>query len=389
MSTMIDSFIYDNIQSGKQRRLAGYFKPSTKWSPIDSTSNYVMYLDNAISISKDTLVIYYSGSFGQFHEGHLNVVERAIQDAKQITDNYVIVISPTNSDYCVSKYGAYSNLSSNKERTNNIKKIIEERGLTNVVIDINAMLNHYSDQNFTDLLQYFINHNCNVKSLTELTHIPVLVGGKDRDYRSITKHTDLVGFWFYEEEVARSTSTDTTNIIQDKKNLVLRVNNISEYDIFVSLMGQYYKSISYIMIDGETNRVSKMDKDKCITICKDYSHILEYIPLSREYETPLSEPKHNIQDRDKFLQYKGKVVIDSDIFSGGTKDFIETVCGLRMEALIDLRHTNVELLDIDDFKKPDFRYPYVDLSSKCSLPAFTYKEHYVIIELHKQLTRGK
>ena len=42
-------------------------------------------------VTEDTLVLYFPGSFGCFHKGHMDIVHRAVADAKNITDDYVLV----------------------------------------------------------------------------------------------------------------------------------------------------------------------------------------------------------------------------------------------------------------------------------------------------------
>lgn len=374
---MINSYIYSDILGHQDRINAGYFVPSTPYSPLVVGFNSYINISYKKNFSKNTTVIYYSGAFGLFHEGHLDVVKRANEKANSLNINdYVIVISPTNSDYAVQKYGLYSELSSNKSRTDRIVDAIETSNIPNVVIDLNPMLNFISDQNFTDLLKYFMDVN-------GITAKPVIVTGKDRDYSSISNHTNLVDSWYMGAEVVCSTSDhNTEQFIKNRSDLLLRIHNENELNIFKKYLGEYYETITPIYISDELKKVSTFDKETTITICKDYKDVLQYVPVHRHYDTPLSNPRHLDND---LSEYKGMLVVDSDIFSGSTKKFI-TSQGLDMYALIDLRgSTDIELLDIDDFKIEEFRYPFVDLSSKCSLPAFTNDIHQKIRSLREEL----
>ena len=42
-------------------------------------------------VTEDTLVLYFPGSFGCFHKGHMDIVHRAVADAKNITDDYTCI----------------------------------------------------------------------------------------------------------------------------------------------------------------------------------------------------------------------------------------------------------------------------------------------------------
>ena len=350
---------------------AGYFKPKSEFKPL-SDSNFIMN-NKGININKDTLVLYYPGSFGFFHKGHLDIVVRAAKEAMEITDNYVVVISPANSDYAAEKYGD-SNFATNKFRTDQIIKMVS--GLDfNIIVDLNPMLNFTVDHNFTDLLRFYINKNIGCEPI-ELKYTPVIVGGKDRNYSILNDLTNEVQFWFYDEQVEYSTSKNCTPEPLRKKKLYLRVHSIDEYNLFCDHFNDWYDGIEAIYIDDELTFVESLNKDNTITICKDYAHILPYIKVSRFYDTPLSDSVHSTTSSDILSVFKGFTVVDSDIYSGSTKKMVES-SGLTMLSLIDLsgQTDNVELLDYDDFKKKDFCYPYVDITSKCSMPPFTLEHH--------------
>lgn len=377
----VESFVYNNIPDVFLDE-AGYFNPPVPFKPL-SDRNFVININNK-KITKDTLVLYYPGSFGFFHEGHYDIVCRAINDAKQLTDDYVLVISPANSDYSASKYGN-SSFASNKHRTNRILSVIGGTDL-NIIIDLNPMLNFEVDHNFTDLLDNFIKMN-SVCDIVDMKYTPVIVAGKDRNFSILNDLTNMVQCWFYDEKVVCSTSKNFTPLPLKKKKLFLRVHTKQEYDLFCSFFSNWYNGIEPIFIKDEIEFVKSLPKnDMYITICKDYADLLPYVKLSREYDTPLSEPYHNSYYNKTLEEYIGYTVVDSDIYSGSTRKFVENL-GLKMVSYINLEDCTdeVELLDIDDFKKPDFTYPFVDLTSKCSMPVFTLNEHQIYNRFKEKL----
>ena len=70
----------------------------------------------------------------------------------------------------------------------------------NIIVDLNPMLNYTVDHNFTDLLKWFIDYEVGV-SIDELKYAPVIVGGKDRDFSIINDLTNLIQFWYYDQQV--------------------------------------------------------------------------------------------------------------------------------------------------------------------------------------------
>lgn len=378
----IDSYIYKDIDQ-EQAIEAGYFETTEPWSDRCKVNT----IDNLSfrSIGRDTLICYYSGSFGFFHDGHLDVIKRAYEDASKITDDFVIVLSLANSEYSFSKYGN-SSFSSNYDRYHRVNEYRALLSQYNVVIDLNPMLNYRVDHNFTDLMYDFIIKNVDI-DISNLTHKPVIIGGKDKDYSTLNELTSDVKFWYYDEKVEKSTSKDYVTKEKLKVSLYIRVHTKEEYNIFKSHMSNYYRKITPIYINDEIKDLTRLFKNekKVITVCKDYGHLFEYIELKRIFDNPLSNSRHDEKDKEKFKKYQGYTVIDSDVFSGGTRTFIQN-CGLKFHALIDLsKSKNTDLLDIDDIKDEHFNYPYVDLSYRCSLPGFTPELHDVIMQLKNDL----
>ena len=362
-------YIYNNVPEIFLEE-AGFFVPNEE--PLRLSENsYIKNVNNKV-ITEDTLVLYFPGSFGCFHKGHMDIVHRAVADAKNITDDYVLVLSPANSDYAIDKYG-YSNFATNKFRYERIMEQIKDCGY-NIIVDLNPMLNYTVDHNFTDLLKWFCDYEVGV-NIDELKYAPVIVGGKDRDFSIINDLTNLIQFWYYDQQVDFSTSGNYKPEQHTKHDVLVRVHNDVEFDLFVRYFSSYYNEIKPIYIKDEIKQLKKLDLDKCITICKDYVNYCHYVKLSRTYETPLDKPTFTEEDRLRFSNFYGFTAIDSDIFSGGTRDFLNSV-GIKTHAFTDLSKTdNTELLDIDDFKCDNYCYPYIDVASKCSLPAFDCEMH--------------
>lgn len=377
---MIKSYIYKNLKE-RDAINSGYFQPKEDWKRL-SEDNFINNISN-ININKKTLVAYYPGAFGCFHKGHFDVVKRLYNQLKEKSNNFIIVISPSNSDYTIEKYGN-TNFASNYDRYHKILELNKELSKLNVVIDLNPMLNHRVDHNFTDLLLDFLKNN----SIDKLNN-HIIVGGKDRDYTELNNHSKFIKTIFFKEKVECSTSKDFVPKEIENKKLLLRVHSKEELDIFKKYMNKYYLSINPIYIKEELKKVEELTKkdNKLITICKDYKDNLNYIKISRKFINPLHCIEHDKNLKNKFKEYKNYTVIDSDIFSGTTKKFIES-CGLEFKALIDLSHKkDYELLDIDDIKDYKFNYPWVDLSYRCSLPPFSREMHDKIKILKDELNK--
>lgn len=248
------------------------------------------------------------------------------------------------------------------------------------------MLNHRVDQNFTDFLFDFLIKNIKgLKNIKDMKYKPTIIGGKDRDYSILNEINSLIEFLYFDEKIEISTSKNFIQKNKKKCKLFLRVNNEKEFLIFFKYMKFFYESIEPIYIKDEINFLKNQYKNKknIITICKDYKDLFDYKKVSRIYDHPLSKPYHKINN----IDFKNKIVIDSDIFSGLTRDYI-TKFASDFIALKDLSNQEyVELIDIDDMKNEFFNYPYVDLSSKCSLPPFTPKMHDIIKNLKMELNK--
>lgn len=347
--------IYKNVPRSKMED-AGYFKPVEPASNISDRFKF--------NIPWRGQIVFYPGSFGQFHDGHLSVIKRIEQDYP----GALIVISPANSDYSVTKYGAWSTRSSNKMRYDAISKAMKEHCFSPWVIDINSMLNSRCDQNITDSLQMFLEHtDIDLKEIPQ----PIIVSGKDKDWTILNDHQDIVKVVYYPDVTGRSTS-DTVAPLRNLKTLILRVNTVAEWILFKDTFQDQYTEIKPYWLSVELDTAMRMAPHYTHTICKEYSDFLPYISLSRHFINPLEDPFH-VNDGNISSDM---VILDSDIYSGGTKKHVEN-CGAKLGAVINLEGftDKYELLDISDFYKDEFRYPFVDISSRCSMQAFDVAFH--------------
>ena len=346
----------------------GYFHTKEEFSPIHA------YPWKRNLITREDKILFYPGSFGTFHEGHLSVCKRALQEHPDA----VLVLAPSNSDYLVEKYGAWSEYSSNLARYRNLinaRAKLRMAGFENqVFIDIDPMLNHRCDQNFTDQLLDFLQRGDDIRGFADMETPPVIIAGKDRkNFLGLNDHTSLIKVKWYDDTTGASTSK-LENPQRQRAELILRCNHKEEYELFCSHFYDQYTSIKPFYIKDELKQAMAKAKEvgATHTICKEYKDFLEYIPVHRTYKNPLVftdiEGVHHIKE--------GMVILDSDIFSGTTFEAVKKR-GAQLHALIDLRHKlrTHELLDISDFRKWDWCYPVVDISSRCSMQAFDFDFH--------------
>lgn len=391
-------FIYDELAMNHQtKQYLGLFDAKlSRFSEIAPSENFVY--SNGISddvknkeITKDTLIVYYCGAFTYFHSGHYALMEKAYNDLSKKHKDVRIVISPANSDYIAQKYGDSVGVS-NKQRYDRIVDYLNRSEYSDftksIMIDLNPMLNMVCDFNFTDLLKNFVEKYHPYDDMVT----PYILCGKDREYfKALEKNTDKLKVYY--DEGDDTSSSDMLSFMGSfkKKHIILRVHTKQEYDIFVSHMSSLYSSITPSYISDEISHVKTLIGYKkplhnyIFTNCKDYSDILPYVKISRSFLNPLSNPKiHGSPFK------KGDLVIDSDVFSGLTKNRIEA-SGATLEAIFDFSDVNDthDIVDIDDLLKNDFKYPYYDLSSRMGLPLFYAETHDIINKLKYELAQTK
>lgn len=380
---MNKSFIYSDFLAS-----IGWFETKLPFESL-SNVNYLKFINEPNKITSNTLIAYFPGCFAEFHIGHLDVVKQAVDRCKEITDDYLVVIAPANADYTTEKYGKDSLFATNKYRYDRICERLQ--GIEgNVAIDLNTMLNFKIDYNFTDLLFDFVSRQ-NV-NYNDLVHTPRIVCGKDRDYFSnLVKVTDKIDVFYVEDTTGASSSghiKTVGNTKVTKKTLLLRCNNKKQFKLFVKWFGKDYNKVIPHLISYEKMFAKQLHKAHKfdVTICKDYADFLPYVKTHRTFENPLADAKGNVSDG----TFQGLKVLDSDIFSGTTKNYIANQGG-TLYAVHDFsdKLDEWELLDIDDFYKDDFCYPYVDISSRCSLPAFDLDFHNKFQEFKLELKNIK
>lgn len=378
---MDPSFIYSDLTVPDLGSL-GWFQPKAPYATLADV-NYVKFISQPKAITRTTLVAYFPGCFAQFHEGHLGVVKQAVAYCQAVTDDYLVVVAPANSDYTTDKYGKDSLFATNKYRYDRICEVLKDID-GNVAIDLNPMLNYQVDYNFTDLLHGFVTRHV---AYDDLVHVPAIVCGKDRDYfLNLEEATDKLQVMYVDDTTFASSSSHIQSVGNTKvvkKNLLLRCNTEAEYELFVKYFHDQYNEIVLALLEDEIQDASRWnDKEKFdITICKDYT-FLPYVKVHRRFDDPLSSVDGHITEG----SFDGLKVLDSDVFSGGTRKFIEHSGG-SLYTVYDFSDTldQYELLDIADFYKPEFAYPYVDISSRCSMQAFDLAAHINYNEFQKEL----
>lgn len=367
------SKIYDEVLT-----TLGWFEPKVEWKPLHFV-NYTYSL-NKIDLTDKSNVFYYPGCFTHLHDGHKALIKSVFNNNKEA----IVVISPANSDYTVSKYGK-SEYATNLHRYKRIKEYIHENPDLKIVLDINPMVNFTCDHNFTDLLEHFLNrHNLSLDTMKVQPHI---VCGKDRSYfKTLEKVTNKLKVYYNEGSDESSSDYIKKNPKPfEPKNLILRCQTLKEKNLFSDFFGEHYKKITPSLISEEKERVKRLDNLHKFdaTCCKDYADILPYIPISRNWINPF--------EYDGYVTsgcLAGLKIIDSDIFSGGTKKFVESQGGSLTAVHYHIDETT-ELLDIDVFLDPKFNYPFTDLSYRCSLPPFSTLDHISMSHFKECLTEER
>ncbi len=173
-----------------------YFHPKETNVVIDSNvRRNLNYTNSTTPITTDSLVLYYPGAFGAFHDGHLSVVVNAYRACKDIADHVVIVISPAHSDYVRHKYSNSTINSQLKYRYDQIRakldNLVIDGRQVEYMIDLSASTNYRCDNNVTDLIDNFLKqNNCDIN---QMRYPPTLICGKDRDqFTNLPLVTDLI-----------------------------------------------------------------------------------------------------------------------------------------------------------------------------------------------------
>lgn len=337
-----------------------------KFEPLGLVNQ--VYPKNSFHAKK--VIGYFPGCFAEFHAGHIS----AIQKFTEPLVDPLVVIAPSNANYTFEKYGDVEQ-ASNKYRFDKIKsfekELDEKIGKGNWCIDLNPMLNFDRDHNFTDLLEDFLHRHGS--SLDTIEFKPYIICGKDRDYRKLETVTDKLSV-FYAKDTTRESSS---RLIAEspkprkKKKLFLRVEHEEQYNLFKSWWSEQYESIEPIYLHQELDILEGKISKFTATCCKDYKHLLPYIHISRRWDNPLMQSDHWTDGHILNLN-----IVDSDIYTGSTRDFVESKGG-QLYSIFDFSGMTdeVEVLDYNDFQKMEFCYPYTDISSRCSMQPFNKSMH--------------
>lgn len=324
-----------------------------------------------IYFSKNTTVGYFAGCFGQFHQGHFDVIEEWVKMIKKKTNDFLVIIAPANADYTFAKYGD-SEYAQNKYRFDQI--LLWENDLNklgNWCIDLNPMLNFSQDHNYLDLLEDFLTRHC--YTIDSMTAAPYILCGKDRDYRKLESITTKVKIFYVEGDPTKSSSAliKLAPKPRVKKILVLRCKDIHAFNYFKDHWKDQYKRIDILDINSEIEAIQNLIVKSDSTCCKDYKHLLPYIHISRRWDNPLLQAEHWTDGN-----LKGRKILDSDVYTGSTREFVRKNGG-DLITMFDFSkdQDTVEVVDFDDFLKPEYRYPFTDISSRCSMQPFSQEMH--------------
>lgn len=347
--------------------------------PIDASVNFTWPADQMIN--NNTVVAYYPGCFAEFHDGHLAVIKHIQKSLSVIYGkNFLVVIAPANSDYTISKYGDVEQ-ASNKYRYEKIKKALE--GLENVCIDLNPMLNFDRDHNFPDLIEDFLRRHGH--DLLHMWQTPYVICGKDRDFSKLRNFTELLDVLYIEgNDESSSALMKLDPKPRKKKTCILRCYTMQQKHLFWSFFREQYQDIVPSLIVEERVVAGAAAQAGYCTVCKDYADLMPYVRVSRKWLNPLEQSSEFLCDTTKCLP--GTRFFDSDVYSGSTRAFLESV-DCHVMAIHNIVHTDkVEIVDWDDIVK--WKYPEVDVASRCSMRPFT-KEDHELLERFQGLAMGK
>ncbi len=334
-------------------------------------------------IMPDTLIAYYPGCFAEFHAGHMAVIRETVEAMKAITDDYRVIIAPANSDYTMSKYGDVLQ-ASNKYRYDKIVNWLRgASGMERVHIDLNPMLNFDRDHNFPDLIDDFLKGQG--LELDVMTHAPFVVCGKDRDWSALEKVTKKIRVFYSQGDSTSSSAIMAANgkIPRVKKDLILRCTTWYDLNLFTEHFGDQYKSVKALYKADEMEQaralVDKYAFD--FTICKEYHSLLPYHQISRKWHNPLDQSdefyERNVPDM------WGKLILDSDTFSGSTRRFVESRGG-TLVATFEVDPETTEVVDYEDLIYNYLQYPHADVAWRCSMAPFTKESHANFAEFLKK-----
>jgi hypothetical protein len=398
------SFIYSEMNNIHD---AGYFGVNNRNKLAEGCKDFFTVVHEKqnrsmmSNIDRDSIVAYYPGSFGTFHKGHYSVVSNAVMRllAEHPRKKIFVVIAPSNSSYAIAKYGKDNVMSTNKYRYDKIMErdfypITRCAEEVSILVDTEPMLNYVEDQNVTDLVLNFVKRHGIVWDEFEVK--PYLICGKDcASFTNLPK--DRINVMHIDDSTGESTSNNSwkSQFVKKKKSVLVRYNHERDFALFMKyfankdsgfgdIVGQHIATEKRKLMNRKL--LAHNDRILSITICKDYADIFPYVKVSRRFENPLAGAELNynqpglIAIRNLVAQCASNgmslEVIDSDVYSGATKKAILQT-GAEFYAVHDYSEKtgDFDIIDIDDFKKQEYRYPYVDVAERCSMYAFDAEMH--------------
>ena len=344
------------------------------------------HLTGGDAITPSTLIAYYPGSFAEFHAGHIAVIRETVGAMKAITGDYRVIIAPANSDYTMSKYGDVVQ-ASNKYRYDRImERLRAEPGMERVHVDLNPMLNFDRDHNFPDLIDDFLRgHGL---ELNIMERAPYIVCGKDRDWTMLERVQNKLATIYIEGDGTSSSAimASMPPMPRVKKDVIVRCTTWLDYELFKKYFGKQYKNTAPFYKNHELDMARELMREHKFdfTICKEYAGLLEYRRLSRRWVNPL-EQAPGFYDQG-IGDVSGKLILDSDVFSGTTRDFIESRGG-KLVSVFGVDPDTTEVIDYEDLIQGHLQYPHADVAWRCSMAPFTKEDHANFAAFLKEATR--
>lgn len=372
----------------------GYLKDAPD-TLIDSSYNCLYNLNDDKPVTEDTLVFYYPGCFTAVHKGHVDVIKRVYEYASSLTDNFVIILSPSNYSYVREKYPEHTAFDINTNRINQLKYIVTDINEDYLeyrvpIVDFNCMLNSMKELNFLTSLDYCLQQ----LGISHLKNPPYIVCGKDTDFSLLNKHTDAVKILHFDASYNVSTKDFLKQKSFIKKHCIFRCRTEKQYEIFCKHLSKYYASIQPSYLEDEKkavqNIIDTLPKDrKVITICKEYQDILPYHKVSRGINSISNSYEHLVPVGSNIITGEDLYIIDSDIYTGITKRYLERSKQAKQTvyAVMDFsnKHTEYEIVDYLDMVGDKFDYPYQNISYRMSLPEMTVEVYQDFKQLKKEL----
>lgn len=325
-------------------------------------------------IQDTTRIAYYPGCFAEFHDGHMAVIRQVLSILKEEGGDYRLIIAPANSDYTMSKYGDVLQASNKYRYDRIVERLRTEPGMERVHIDLNPMLNFDRDHNFPDMIDDFLKGQG--WSLDAMKSRVLIVCGKDRDWSMLNRVQNKLATLYVEGDDTSSSAIMASKppMPRVKKDVIVRCTTWLDYERFKKYFGKQYKTVTPLYKNHELDMARALMREHKFdfTICTEYMDLLEYRRLSRRWVNPL-EQSREFWDQ-SIGDVNGKLILDSDVFSGTTRDFIESRGG-KLIPVFEVDPETTEVVDYDDLIHNYLQYPHADVAWRCSMAPFTKEDH--------------